>query len=303
MIMEVQMKKVLRKYFIFVALLFFAPLAVFAANVEPLVSPDWLSKNLSNSKVVIVDIRKAEDYKENHIENSINILAKSWITKKKEILNELISDDDLKDLIGDAGIRRDSIVVVVGSIGAPLDLVSAARVAWTLMYAGVKDSAILNGGIEKWVKEGKPLTKTIVKPKAKPFTPKFDKTVLVSNDYVLKNLDKAVIVDTRPPEFYTGEKKQTFVERAGHIKNAKSLSWGALLNEDKTYKSKDEIEKIMTPIIGTDKTKTIIFYCDTGMFAAPAWLLAYNLLGYNNAKLYDGAAQEWAADPNAPMEK
>jgi thiosulfate/3-mercaptopyruvate sulfurtransferase len=303
MILEVQMKNSARKYLIFIILLFFAPLAVYAANVEPVVSTDWLAKNFSNPKVVIIDIRKAEDYKENHIQNAINMFAKSWIMKKKDILNEMISEDDLKDLIGDAGIGQSSIAVVVGNTAAPLDLVSAARVAWTLIYAGVKDVAILNGGIEKWEKEGRPLSKTVVKPKAKPFTPKFDRTIFAGKDYVLKNLDKAVIVDVRPPEFYTGEKKQPFVERAGHIKNAKSLFWGSLLNDDKTYKSKDEIEKIMTPIVGTDKTKTIIFYCDTGMFASPAWFMAYGLLGYNNAKVYDGSAQEWAADPNAPMEK
>jgi len=297
------MKNSAKKYIIFIILLFFAPLAVIAANVEPVVSTDWLEKNLSNPKVVIVDIRKAEDFKGNHIQNSISILAKSWITKKKDILNEMISDDDLKDLIGDAGIKQDSIVVIVGTVGAPLDVVSTARVAWTLIYAGVKDVAILNGGFEKWEKEGKPLSKAIVKPKAKPFTPKYDKSILVNKDYVLKNIDKAVIVDVRTPEFYSGEKKQTFVERAGHVKNAKNLSWLALMNEDKTYKGKDEIEKIMVPIIGTDKTKTIIFYCDTGMFATPAWFMAYNLLGYTNAKVYDGSAQEWAADPNAPMEK
>jgi thiosulfate/3-mercaptopyruvate sulfurtransferase len=302
--MEVQMKNVLKKCFMLVILmLFFIPLAAFSANVEPVVSTDWLAKNLSNPKVIIVDIRKAEDYKENHIQNSINLLAKSWITKKKDILNEMISDDDLKDLIGDAGIKLDSIVVVVGTVTAPIDLVSATRVAWTLIYAGVKDVAILNGGIEKWEKDGKPLTKTVMKPKAKPFTPKFDKTLLVNKDYVMKNLDKAIIVDVRPADFYSGEKKQTFVERAGHVKNAKNLPWGTLLNQDKTYKSKDEIEKIMAPVIGTDKTKTIIFYCDTGMFATPVWFMAYSLSGYANSKVYDGSAQEWAADPNVPMDK
>jgi thiosulfate/3-mercaptopyruvate sulfurtransferase len=300
---EAQMKNAVKRYFILVVLLLFAPVLVYAGNVEPVVSADWLAKNVANPKAVIIDIRKAESYKENHIQNSINMVAKSWITKKKDILNEVISDDDLKDLIGDAGIKLDSIAVIVGTVGAPIDVVSIARVAWTLIYAGVKDVAILNGGFEKWEKEGKPLTKDIVKPKAKPFTPKFDKSILVSKDYVLKNIDKAVIVDVRTPEFFNGEKKQTFVERAGHVKNAKNLPWLALMNEDKTYKSKDEIEKIMAPIIGIDKTKTIIFYCDTGMFATPAWLMAYNLLGYTNAKVYDGSAQEWAADPNAPMEK
>ncbi|MCX5811263.1 MAG: rhodanese-like domain-containing protein [Proteobacteria bacterium] len=103
------MKNSAKKYFILIGLLFFLPLLVHAANVEPVVSTDWLAKNISNPKVVIVDIRKAEDYKENHIQNSISILAKSWITKKKDILNEMISDDDLKDLIGDAGISQDSV--------------------------------------------------------------------------------------------------------------------------------------------------------------------------------------------------
>ena len=111
-----------------------------------------------------------------------------------------------------------------------------------------------------------------------------------------------MLADVRPPEFFKGEKKLDFVEKAGRIKGAVNLPPGALYNADGTYKGKAEIEAIAKPIVGADLGKEIIVYCDTGKVCTTWWLALNDLLGYKNVKVYDGSSMEWMADPAAPKE-
>ena len=76
------------------------PFALSARDVDPIVSTDWLEKNLTNPKVTVIDIRKVEEYKEGHIPNAINVIYGSWAVMKAGIRNELPPTDDLFDLIG-----------------------------------------------------------------------------------------------------------------------------------------------------------------------------------------------------------
>jgi thiosulfate/3-mercaptopyruvate sulfurtransferase len=280
------------------AALLLMPAAAFAG--EPFVTTEWLQANLS--KVTVVDVRKVEEYNEGHIPGSINVFYGVWGIKRGVLLNELPSDDDLKDILSSAGIEPTTHVVVV-SKGETMPLrTDATRVAWTLRYAGVENASVLSGGIEKWIADKKPLSKDAVKPKAKPYRGKFNKQFLANKATVMSALGKAVIADVRPPEFFKGEKKLEFVPATGRIKGAVNLPPGLLFNADNTYKSKAEIEAIAKPIVGADLDKEIIVYCDTGKVCTTWWLARHDLLGYRNVKVYDGSSMEWLADPAAPKE-
>jgi thiosulfate/3-mercaptopyruvate sulfurtransferase len=218
------------------------------------------------------------------------------------LLNELPSDDNLKDILSASGIEPTTQVVVVSKNETMPFRTDATRVAWTLRYAGVENVAVLSGGIEKWVAEKKALSKDAVKAKAKPYRGKFNKQFVANKAYVMGALGKAVLADVRAPEFYKGEKKLDFVEKTGRIKGAVNLPPGALYNADGTYKSKAEIEAIAKPIMGADLNKEIIVYCDTGKVCTNWWLALYDLLGYKDVKVYDGSSMDWMADPATPKE-
>lgn len=280
------------------AALLLLPSAAFAG--EPFVTTEWLQANLS--KVTVLDVRKVEEYNDGHIPGSINVFYGVWGIKKGVLLNELPSDDDLKDILSSAGIEPTTQVVVV-SKGETMPLrTDATRVAWTLRYAGVENAAVLSGGIEKWIADKKPLSKDAVKPKAKPYRGKFNKQFFANKAYVMGAIGKAVLADVRPPEFFKGEKKLDFVPATGRIKGAVNLPPGVLFNADNTYKSKAEIEAAAKPIVGADLNKEIILYCDTGKVCTTWWLALNDLLGYKNVKVYDGSSMEWMADPAAPKE-
>jgi thiosulfate/3-mercaptopyruvate sulfurtransferase len=274
------------------------PAAAFAG--EAFVTTEWLQANLS--KVTVLDVRKVEEYNEGHIPGAINVFYGVWGIKKGVLLNELPSDDDLRDILSAAGIEPTTQVVVVSKNETIPLRTDATRVAWTLRYAGVESAAVLSGGIEKWVAEKKAVSKDAIKPKAKGYKGKFNKQFYASKADVMGALGKAVLADVRPPEFFKGEKKLEFVPKTGRIKGAVNLPPGALYNADGTYKSKAEIEAIAKPVVGADLNKEIIVYCDTGKVCTTWWLALADLLGYKNVKVYDGSSMEWLADPNAPSE-
>jgi len=159
------MKRV-KLFSLLAVLVFVFPLSVLARDISPVVSTEWLEKNLNQPKLVMVDIRKVEEYKEGHVPNSINIFYGVWAIKKKGLDNELPEDDDLFDAIGSAGIKSDTPVVIIGKTDTTPDLVNAPRVAWTLMYAGVPNVAVLDGGYNKWLRDKKPVSTEVAKPKA-----------------------------------------------------------------------------------------------------------------------------------------
>ena len=280
------------------ALLLFVPAVVLAA--ETIVSPDWLRANLST--VTVIDIRKVEDYNAGHIPGAINVFYGVWAIQKAGLLNELPADDDLRDILSAAGIEPATNVVVVGTVATMADRVNITRVAWTLEYAGVVSVAILNGGIERWVGASLPIAKDAVKPKAKPYRGTFNKAVLVNKAYVLANIGKALIVDDREPDFYSGAKKLDFVPDPAHIKGAVNLPAYAVYNADGTFKPMSELEAMARKVVSEDKSREIIVYCDSGRFAAVWWYLLSESFGYKNVKLYDGSVQDFVKDPSAPLE-
>jgi thiosulfate/3-mercaptopyruvate sulfurtransferase len=288
------------KIMVVITFLLLLPCLSFARVIEPVVSTDWLEQNLS--KVTVVDVRKVEEYKAGHIPGAVNVFYGTWAIKKGDLLNELPADDDLKDILSSAGIEPGSLVVVVSKVDAPPDRVDASRVAWTLRYAGVENVALLSGGYNKWVNDKKPVSTEAVKPRSKPYKGKFNKEYVIKKNDVMSRLGKVVIVDVREADFYNGKKKLDFVARLGRIKGAVNLPTSLMYEKDATYKTKNELSAIATPVVGADLSKEIIIYCDTGKFCTGWWFMLHDSLGYKDVKVYDGSMMEWAKDPAAPIE-
>jgi thiosulfate/3-mercaptopyruvate sulfurtransferase len=291
----------LLKMMVVIVFFLLLPCLSFARVAEPVVSTDWLEQNLS--KVTVVDVRKVEEYKAGHIPGAINVFYGTWAVKKGDLLNELPADDDLKDILSSAGIEPGSAVVVMGKTDAPTDRVDATRVAWTLKYAGVNDVSLLSGGYNKWVSDKKAVSVEAVKPRQKPYKGKFNKEFLIKKTDIMNRLEKAVLVDVREPDFYNGKKKLDFVAKLGHIKGAVNLPTSSMYEKDATYKAKEELARLATGAVGTDTSKEIILYCDTGKFCTAWWFMLHEQLGYINVKAYDGSMMEWARDPAAPVEQ
>jgi thiosulfate/3-mercaptopyruvate sulfurtransferase len=296
-------------------------------RVDPIVSTDWLGKNLGEKDLIILDIRSPEDYGAGHIPGSINEPfvtgfspstgpTSQWVVGSPEGLwLELPPATDLFKTIGDLGISSASRVVIVTAPnpGEPpfYGLANGTRVAFTLVYAGVKNVAILDGGYPKWAAEGKK-TDTMGGPAVEtmPYKGQISKSALASRGDVKSQIKKAGILDARDADVYFGVTVEPFANKPGHIPSAKSLPapWIWDLNAAKTegktftyytYKNAQTLSSMASGVLGHlagdkgRKNRETIVYCGVGGYASSWWFVLTQVLGYQNVKLYDGAAQEW----------
>lgn len=296
-----------------VLLLILLPGAVLAQGLSPIISTDDLAKSLKDPNVIVVDIRKVEDYKAGHIPGAIGIFYGNWAPGKGSTQNEIPEDDDLIDLLSANGIQPDSHVVVYSTTATGADRANVTRVAWTLKYAGVQKVSVLSGGTEKWaIREKRELSTEAVKPKSKPYKGVFNKNVAANKDYVKSQIGKSIIVDSREPAFFSGQQKLPFVAKAGRIKGALNLPTVQVFDKYPpgehmeqccwTYKDVATLKNMATGVVGSDLTKEIIVYCDSGRVASVWWFILSEVLGYKNVKMYDGSMEEWAKDETVPLE-
>ncbi len=296
-----------------VCLFVLLPVAVMAQGLSPILSTDDLAKSLTDPNVVVVDIRKVEDYRAGHIPGAIGIFYNNWAPGKGVMQNEMPADEDLIDLLSANGIQPDSTVVVYGSTGTGPDRVNVTRVAWTLKYAGVQKVSALSGGIEKWaLREKRELSTEITKPKSKAYKGKFNRDLLAKKEYLKEQIGKATIVDVREDTFFSGQQKLPFVAKAGRIKGAVNLPTAQVFDKYPpgehleqccyTYKDAATLKNMASGVVGNDPSREIIVYCDSGRVASAWWFILHEVLGYKNVKLYDGSMEEWTKDEAAPVE-
>jgi len=284
------------------AVLFLLSFATLAGAADPLVSPDWLRKNLTNPKVIIMDIRKGEEYEKGHILNAVNVFYNYWAVSKDGLGNEIPPDDDLRESVSALGIGKDATVVVVGKAEALVGRVNMTRVAWTLKYAGVRNVSVLNGGYDRWVAEKRKVSTEPKRRKKSLYDAPFNKGIYANKAYVMASLGKATIVDAREEPSFKGEKKLDFVAKPGHINGAVNLPTSQIFTPEGSFKTADALAAAATPVVGSDKDKEIIVYCDSGRVASAWWFILHEALGYKNVKIYDGSAQDWTRDPAGPVE-
>lgn len=270
---------------------------------EKIVSTDWLNSNLNTNNIIVIDVRSADSYSKGHIPNSINlpftVPISVWTSMKGDLLVELPEISQLSTSLGEKGITKDSKVVLVTNLPSPDDpyaLASPTRVAVTLFYVGLKDVAILDGGYDKWVNEGKKVTTNETVTTAASFNAIANNNLFVDIEYLKNNMNNVTIIDARDAEVYSGDITEPFASKAGHIQGAVSLPAPYLWNSDGTYKTNAQIQILSNEVIGKDKDKEIIIYCGVGGYASTVWFALTQILNYQNVKIYDGSAQEWVQD-------
>ena len=272
---------------------------VWGASLPAIVSTDWLEQNLGNPDLRIVDIRDLGEYKTGHIPGAVSAAYGSWAINVKPMDNEVPELEDLQDVIRNAGIGEKTMVVVVGKTDTVPNQVNPPRVAWTLQYAGIKQAAFLDGGMNKWLADKKPLSSDMVKVAPSTVSIKFQKNMLANKADVAAG--KALLVDSRLPEFYFGASKVPHVKRPGKIAGAELLPSAWLFKKDGTLRDVSEIEAMAVGVVGKDKSRDMILYCDSGRLSAGFVYVLTNVLGYKNVRMYDGSLQDWVEDPKAPL--
>jgi thiosulfate/3-mercaptopyruvate sulfurtransferase len=295
-----------------------------------LVHPDWLKQlldgknpepnNINRFILAHVNFDNWGDYDEGHIPGSIWL--DTLILEDEDDWN-CRTPEELEEELKAHGITRDTIVVLYGRTGNPdmsqdqpgkeAGQIASMRAASLLMYAGVKDVRVLDGGLDAWLRSGGTITKEETLP-----TP-VEKTGLIIPEHPEYIVDikeakqmladpNSELVSIRSWYEFTGKVSgYHYVQHAGRIPGAVFGDCGSdayhmenYRNHDDTMRSFEEItaswrESSITP------DKHIAFYCGTGWRASEAFFCAW-LMGWDRVAVFDGGWYEWSADPDNPVE-
>jgi thiosulfate/3-mercaptopyruvate sulfurtransferase len=268
-----------------------------------LVSAEWLEANFDNPNVVIVE--SDEDvllYDVSHIPGAVKI---DWHTDLNQpVVRDYLQGSDFAALASRSGIKRESTVVIYGDASNWW----AAYALWVFKLFGHPDVRLLDGGREKWIADGRIVTKEQpdVTPTDYPVIERDDVTERAFRDQVLAHIGKPM-VDVRSPQEYTGERThmpnypQEGALRAGHIPGAQSIPWARAANEDKTFKSREDLEAIYLGEKGLKADDDVIAYCRIGERSSHTWFVLKYLLGFTRVRNYDGSWTEWGSLVGAPI--
>jgi thiosulfate/3-mercaptopyruvate sulfurtransferase len=252
-------------------------------------------KTLAKSgDVIIVSARNASDYSAKHINGAINIDHKS-LYKTDGVPSMLKGADEIAKIFGEKGISADSKIVIYDTGSNKV----AGRLYWIFKYMGASDVNILDGHLKGWGKVRGKVTKNATKITPVTFSAAPKVTLFADMNYVKAHKDDAgvVLLDVRSADEFAGKDTDKNIARYGHIPNAVNLEFKAVINDDGTIKSKDEIVAAMNAA-GVTADKEIILYCASSVRAGIVFMTLTDVLGYTNVKVYDGAYYEWSASSN-----
>lgn len=271
---------------------------------SPLISTQELDSRLSDRSVKLIDGSWHLDGRDAQAEFAALRIPGSVffdldaVSDSENLLPHMLpSPGTFARAMGELGISERDPVVVYDTAG----LFSAPRVWWTLRMMGAEDVRVLDGGLPKWLSEGRTVDRLApLKPTRTIFNPSFDRSMVAYIDNVWAALDgSAQLADARPAARFLGEAPEPRVGlRSGHMPGAKNVPFKTLMAGDGTLLRGSALEDTLIQS-GIDLDQPVITTCGSGVTAAVI-SLALCELGRSSA-LYDGAWAEWGGRDDTPV--
>lgn len=275
-----------------------------------LVTTDWLEAHLDDEKLRIVELRgkvlppteppphyltDEAGYLAAHIPNAQFVDWQVDIVEPGSPSNDIASPARFAELMARLGISNEHRVIVYDNIASMF----ACRMRWCLRYYGHDDVSVLDGGWARWLAEGRPVASVV---------PQFERAIFVTRERpelqataeeILAGLAQGnmQLIDVRSPAEYAGESSR--IDVAGHIPTAINVPWSAMVTGDMRSKPAADIRKHLQGL-GIDlEAEDTVLYCNSGV-SATFGMLAMEIAGASNLRLYDGSWTEWGGDPATP---
>jgi thiosulfate/3-mercaptopyruvate sulfurtransferase len=254
-----------------------------------LVSSSWLEKNLNNPDILIIDASPSQMYSVKHIPGAVNYDLFTYGPQQMPVA-------EIEKRFQSLGISPGKKLVLYDQGGTFL----ATSLLFNLYYYGFpeKDLLVLDGGLSLWEKNGLPVTKekTPVPAKGTFTVGKLNENARVDLPEFLTasgDLSRNVLLEALDPDWHYGG--NPFFSKAGHIPNAIMIPSDDFFNADKSFKSPEEIQKMLT-YLGIRPEQQIHNHCGGGIAASVPFFALKFLVDYPNVKLFPGSQLEWVSD-------
>jgi thiosulfate/3-mercaptopyruvate sulfurtransferase len=279
------------------------------AHPESLVDTAWLAKHLNDPDLRVADATyflpnqgrtSRGEYESQHIPGAVFFDIDEIADTENPLPHMLPSPEKFASRMRKLGIGDGNRVVVYDAHG----LMSATRAWWMLRVFGHKDVALLDGGLPKWLAEGRPVEDGPPRPRERHFTARFDHSQVRDKTQILANMEtgREQVLDARAKGRFTGREPELWPgRRSGHIPGSHNLPFTDLLDPtNKTLLSADLLSAKFREA-GIDLEKPVVTSCGSGITAT---VLAFglHLLGHRDVAVYDGSWAEWCLPGETPVE-
>ena len=268
--------------------------------MESLVSTEWLAAKLGSDDLRIVDCswhmpaagRSGRlEYERAHIPGAAFLDIDAVADRDDPAPHMLPSAKDFGAAMGRLGIATGDRIVVYDN--SPHH--TAVRGWFMFRHFGAAQVAVLDGGLSKWIAEGRPVEAGAPQLSAVNFEAEERPDVVQKSEL----LAESIILDARGRARFEGDEADPRPGvAAGHIPGSRNLPFAELYNPDGTFKALEELRDAFASA-GVDPMQPFVASCGSGV-TANSLIFAAHLLGNNGAKLYDGSWSEWGADPATP---
>lgn len=275
---------------------------------DPLVSTEWLAAHLSDPRVKVLDASfklpgvlplPKDDYLQQHIPGAVFFDVDAVSDHSSLLPHMFPSAEQFGRDVGALGLSNDDTVVLYDAGG----WVAAPRGWWMFLSFGHANVRVLDGGLKKWLAEGRAVDSGDVKPVPAMFQTTFDAKRTRSRQQLEANLASRAeqVIDARPSARFEGSVAEPRPGlRSGHIPGARSVPYATLFDASTgAMKPLEELRSAFSGA-GVDFDKPIVTSCGSGVSALVLTLALYRL-GLADTALYDGSWAEWGEQGGPPV--
>jgi thiosulfate/3-mercaptopyruvate sulfurtransferase len=276
-------------------------------NPDVLVSTDWVAKHLDDPKVRIIESNEdALLYPSGHIPGAVEV---DWVKDLNDPLRrDYLDQAGFEKLMRRIGMKPGTIAVLYGDKNNWW----ACYAFWVFKLFGHEKCLVMDGGRKRWEADGRQWSRDS-EPKypRTSYTAKDpDLSIRAFRDEVLKHTRAGKpLVDVRSPGEYVGDLiampdyPQEGALRGGHIPGAVNIPWSKATNDNGTFKSAKELEKLYCKERHLSRRGRTVAYCRIGERSSHTWFVLKYLLGFGNVKNYDGSWTEWGNMVGMPIQR